>query len=301
MKKLLIATTALVMTAGMASAEVSLKGDARFGLRYNNATTIDGAAVVNSTVADYRARVTFNMSGTTDSGMGFGASFRADNAAAAAAGGAGTAWISGNWGKLTVGAVDAGSDSVGLGIADVGYNGLGVDDLAEGLYAASKNNVAYTNSFGAFSVGASYGLATSYTAAGTGDWSLGLGYDGGTFKAALGFDSAAGVDTITVGGGVKMDAISANVIYSMPDVGNDAWGVDFGYALNSATSLTVVYADNGTNAGYGVGVAHNLGGGAKLIGGIGSVQRTDTNGTVAAGDDFQATDTKAELGLTFSF
>ncbi|MDO5643913.1 MAG: porin, partial [Paracoccus sp. (in: a-proteobacteria)] len=38
MKKALFATTALVMTAGVAAAEVSVTGDARMGMRYESNT-----------------------------------------------------------------------------------------------------------------------------------------------------------------------------------------------------------------------------------------------------------------------
>ncbi|MGL4413330.1 porin, partial [Roseinatronobacter monicus] len=90
MKKLLLATTALTLSAGVAAADVSLTGDARMGFIY------DGDDV-NLTS---RARVTFTLSGETDTGMAFGGSFRADNAAGAAAGTGGSVFISGAFGRL---------------------------------------------------------------------------------------------------------------------------------------------------------------------------------------------------------
>ena len=77
MKKLLLATTALTLSAGVAAADpVSLSGDARMGLVY------DGDDVKMTS----RARVAFTLSGETDGGLAFGAGFRADNAATAAGG-----------------------------------------------------------------------------------------------------------------------------------------------------------------------------------------------------------------------
>ncbi|MDG2058479.1 MAG: porin, partial [Tateyamaria sp.] len=48
MKKLLLASTALVATAGMAAAEITFSGSARFGVTYNEGT---GAAIVDTAAA----------------------------------------------------------------------------------------------------------------------------------------------------------------------------------------------------------------------------------------------------------
>ncbi len=296
MKKLLIASTALVLVAGAAAAEVKMTGDARFGLRYNDAATINGVAVVEDFVAEYRVRAKFNFSGTTDSGMGFGAEFLVNGVTSAASDA--VVWVSDSWGQVTFGAVDTGDDSVGLGIAEIGYNGIGVDDIAESLYAGTAANVNYTGTFGAISVGLSYALPVSQTVAGSNDWAMGVGYAGDGFTVALGYDSN---EVLSIGGGVTMGAISAHVLFSDASTGEQAYGVDFGYKLNSATTLTAVFTQDDTRTGYGIGVAYNLGGGAKLIAGIGSVDRIDTAGTVATIDDFVTNDTKAEFGMTFSF
>ncbi|WP_372841132.1 porin [Phaeovulum sp.] len=280
MKKLLIASTALVMVAGAAHAEFKMTGDARFGLSYAN----DGSA--NETTAEARVRAKFNFSGTTDSGMGFGAYFLLN-------GKTGLTddfivYVSDSWGKVTVGLVDAGSDSVGLGIADIGYKGMDVDDVAESLYAESTNNVSYTGSFGAVSVALSAYIANSSAAsADEGDWSLGVGYEGDGFYVAMGYDvdDSASTEVLSLGGGVKMGAVSANMIYSFGDGTADAYGLDFNYKLNSATTLTFAYADDGADDAYGLGVAYSLGGGATLKAGIGNVQGT----------------TEAEVGMTFTF
>ena len=72
MKKLLIATTALVATAGVAAADVKLSGYGRFGLDYNG-----GAAVGTSkTQVNMRMRVNIDGSMTTDSGVTFGGRIR---------------------------------------------------------------------------------------------------------------------------------------------------------------------------------------------------------------------------------
>ena len=68
MKKLLIATSALVALTGAASAEVALTGDGRMGLVWDG----DNAQFSS------RVRARFNLSGETDSGLSFGGSFRVD-------------------------------------------------------------------------------------------------------------------------------------------------------------------------------------------------------------------------------
>ena len=109
MKNLLIATTALVATAGFAAADVTLSGAANFGL-LNNGT--DDAVMYNN------ASITAAMSGETDGGLTFGASLTVRNGddvdldtgdlqanpaahAALSATSFGNIHVSGGFGKLT--------------------------------------------------------------------------------------------------------------------------------------------------------------------------------------------------------
>lgn len=83
MKKVLFATTALIATAGVAAADVTISGYGRFGLDYNNANaktgvnkwgyTADGTSKTNLTS---RLRLNFDMSTETDAGVTLGAQFR---------------------------------------------------------------------------------------------------------------------------------------------------------------------------------------------------------------------------------
>ena len=68
MKKVLFATTALIATAGVASADIALSGAANFGVT-NNGAVGSRAEMYNN------ASVTAAMSGETDNGLSFGASF----------------------------------------------------------------------------------------------------------------------------------------------------------------------------------------------------------------------------------
>lgn len=84
MKKVLFATTALIATAGVAAADVTISGYGRFGLDYNNANARagdtnkwgyagNGSSKTNLTS---RLRLNFDMSTETDAGVTLGAQFR---------------------------------------------------------------------------------------------------------------------------------------------------------------------------------------------------------------------------------
>eukprot|EP00611_Tribonema_gayanum_P014162 TRINITY_DN25450_c0_g1_i1.p3 TRINITY_DN25450_c0_g1~~TRINITY_DN25450_c0_g1_i1.p3 ORF type:complete len:119 (-),score=13.59 TRINITY_DN25450_c0_g1_i1:4-360(-) len=112
MKLLLATTAALAMTAGMASAEISLSGSARMGI-------IDDFGDVGP-VFSSRVRIVFTASGETDTGLSFGASMRADQNGGNADGTANddsTVFISGSFGKLTMGDVD-GAAAAAVGQVD---------------------------------------------------------------------------------------------------------------------------------------------------------------------------------------
>jgi len=70
MKKVLLASTALIGFAGMAAADVTLSGSGRFGLVYGD----DGTT--SDTVLSYRMRVNIDASTETDAGVKFGGRIR---------------------------------------------------------------------------------------------------------------------------------------------------------------------------------------------------------------------------------
>lgn len=115
MKKLLLASAAMALSAGVASAQgVTISGDARMGLEYDDGRAEGNVANVQMTS---RARVIFTLSGQSDSGFTFGASFRADNAGASAGNRENTGsgvFVSGAFGRLTIG------DAAGAARARVG-------------------------------------------------------------------------------------------------------------------------------------------------------------------------------------
>ena len=163
MKKVLFATTALVLSAGFASAQVNLSGDARMGLMYNDTAT-------NTLTQSSRMRVNMTAGGETDGGLTWGATVRNSQGSAAA-----DVSIGGAFGTLTMGSPD-GADSVANKLSDVGFTGLGVDNQVEGNTSSSVGDsmISYAYSGGGFSAGISGDLTASIVAVGVGYSAHGL-------------------------------------------------------------------------------------------------------------------------------
>ncbi|AML50801.1 porin [Falsihalocynthiibacter arcticus] len=143
MKNLLIATTALVATAGVAAADISVSGDGRMGLVYNSQDTLlsgDSNIKISS-----RLRIGFSASGETDNGLSFGGFIRADNAGFNFDGGggvngrAGSVFISGSFGKLSMGDVDGAAKAAVGQVSGIGYTNL--SDINEITYLNSGTDL----------------------------------------------------------------------------------------------------------------------------------------------------------------
>ncbi len=272
MKKLLIASTALVASAGFAAADVTLGGSANMGVKYSSAGLPSG----NNTALHYEIDFDIKGSGTTDGGLTFGASVDIDQQITAASGNETAAqgitdpevFISSEFGTLTVGSVDPATD--GFGIADVGFDGVGVDDDAESIKNANTTaNVHYTVTFDAFTLAAAMHTVSN-------DYSAMLKYDFGDFDAAIGYardnstgDSAATLDVNSTFGDISVGGFYTDGTGTLAN----GYGVDFTYTMG-ATKIIVAYGDTdaaGDDADYGIGAEYNLGGGAVLAGGVGSV------------------------------
>jgi len=154
MKKLLIASTALVATAGMAAADITMSGYAEIGM------TDNGGAVGMEMHSDMD--VTFKLSGASDNGLTFGASIDLDEVSGgiASTGGPHAVHVSGAFGTLTMGDTDGALDKANAEVASLtsisdnhtahaGYNGgAGLD---------SGDILRYDTTYGGFGVSASIG------------------------------------------------------------------------------------------------------------------------------------------------
>ena len=339
MKKILLATTVLAATTGFAAAEVTLSGDARMGIisNFGDATTF---SLDESDLAfTSRARVKFTLSGSTDGGLEFGASFRADNAAAsnkatftpgtpgtpatpstpfipansgpdgiagnaddqaatpatvgtpgtpgtpgsvtnsssggAVNGDAGSVFISGAFGKLSMGHVSG-----------VGMTGLG--DLNESTFigngdGATDPSALYEYSTGDLTIYASTTNPGPDAAATADAYSVAAKYALGDYTVALGYESvnnATSDDHIIAGFSATFGAATVKANYGMANVGaieGNQYAVSVDYKFDAVT-VTAYYnnkEDIGAQEAYGLGASYDLGGGASVVGGYVKNQTTD--------------------------
>jgi outer membrane protein OmpU len=289
MKKIILATTVLVAGVSVAGAEVTLSGDARMGI--TKAATLNSDAQFSS-----RARLKFTMSGETDNGLSFGASFRADKATAAENGSSGSVFISGAFGKLEMGDVDSAAEAAVGQVAGVGFTGL--NDTNEvnyiGAGASEKDPVMlYTYTTGDFTVNLSANDSALST---TQSYGIGGSYKMGDYKFAVGYEDG-GADTKSyVGASGTFGAITAAfVAASQSSTVANRDGQEYALSLVYTTgpiAVTGFYKSddrpNAAVASYGLGASYDLGGGAKIVGGV-------------AADDAAGNDTAYDLGATFSF
>jgi len=281
MKKILLATTMLIGTAGFAAAEVAMSGSASMG--YKNAET----ALANDQEGSINHSITLgvSMSGESDAGLSFGASFDilANNGGALTNDGPGSVFISGAFGKLAMG--DVGDADAQGGISDVGYDGIGIDNLAESLDGAGSSTVRYTYSAGAISAS----VSTALSDANASEAAFGVKYTGEGFYVGVGYadnnqtpgadeDAEGQTTSVYVGGtfsGVTVDAMwsSLNSETNNADADREVYGLSASYTMDAIT-LTAAFSNTnevGVKSSSGVGVTYDLGGGASVAAGMGSV------------------------------
>ncbi len=219
MKRLMITCAALGLLAGGAHAQdemmaggLSLTGEAGLGLIWEGDRSLPGInyaadgdkdvdAVTHKSRANFLSKfdLKFAGSGVTDGGLTFGAGAkiearggqRQDNAEAVKDA---EVYIGGEIWKLTVGNLDPASN-MAHNLPDVGYDGLGVDDIAEraDIGGAGDANVAFDLDFGIGKVqltGATVSpRADNTTAKQKNEWGIGASFDAGPTTIALGADS----------------------------------------------------------------------------------------------------------------
>ena len=302
MKTLLLASTALVATAGIAAAEVSITGYAEIGV-------IGGDRYGDEAQWHTDIDVTFAMTGESDGGLAFGASVDLDETVEPGAFGAqneyGATWFLAYGGmRLDMGDTDGAYDAVlqevalaGASIADdetehSGYNGnSGLDGTHDGQIA----RVSYS------AAGFTAALSAEIDDSGVDDpvWGLGVRYvtdfGGAAIGVGLGYqtvdrDVLADIELI----GVSLDAklangFSAAINYAEADIEGQSdngtfIGVGVGYTMN-ALSIGVNYGEyedwaaksDPDSSGFGLAATYDLGGGLAAHVGYGSSDDVTVN------------------------
>ncbi len=286
MKKVLLATTALALSAGVAYAEVSLSGSARMGMNYDESRASDKIQL------EYRTRIVLTGSGETDSGLSYSAAIRMNDQTGTISHTSFGVTVSGAFGSLTVGSDSSASEYAVGDIAGVGYAYVGGEATAF-LTTSTGARVLYSYTAGDFTAYASAGSLGSDEYSIGGKYSLngltiGVGFeDDGVSKAtAASVQYAMGDTTVKA---VYMDTDDGNGAFTAGAVGRKQMGISAKHTMG-AISVAGFYMNNDNATGadtknYGAGVAYDLGGGAAVKAGVGS-----TGGN-----------TTADLGMTFSF
>ena len=327
MKRVLLATTALGLSAGMAMADVTVSGDGRMGVISDSDDDLRFSS---------RVRVTFTAAATLDSGLSAGGSIRADNAPGGASGTAGNVFLAGPFGTLSMGDVDPGAKAAIGHVDGVGYvnqgdpneisyqRGGGADEPALQYALPKMGPVRMYASLGmapvtdddgnavgdrreisadTLSVGAKADLAIA---------DMGSAWIGGGFEAVT-EDDADG--HLVLGAGASISGFTGKVVVGMQgrdtndsdgnpietdDDGNavdrdrEQFAVSAGYSAGQM-GVTVFYTDAtefGNAEAAGAGFEWKLGGGASLKAGF-----TNWPAQEQGAEDRQT----ADLGVTFSF
>ena len=296
MKKLLIATTALVATAGMASADITITGAANAGY-YSNLGNADAVTVAAPAVAAVpgnagtaaavvsaetfsdegiysNAGIVATMTGATDNGLTFSASVDAEagteidqgdfelDGAASGQFGFGAVSVSGAFGTLTFD--DGGIDNLyddDLTAADVSYatsiGGISLTVAADAQQSDDGLSISAGYTAGAMA----FTLATSDSAAGT-SASLALSYavsDAITLSAST--DQAGGAESVqTVGVSTAIGGVSL----AASSANDSTWDVDLGYTVGG---IALTYGTDETD-GWDATASYSLGGGASVKAGM---------------------------------
>lgn len=238
MKKILLATTAIVGFAGVASAaEIKLSGYAEIGIFDGNAANVE-------TQFHNDWQVNFNFSGETDGGLVFGGKVQIEenNSPAKINGDLRiddeNFFVAGVFGRVTLGEIDGAFD---WALSEI-YSGTSIQDdhsthagayFFTGLDGIYDNQIArYEYSFGDFGIAGSVELDDSNDPNKDTNYAI-----GGKWASNIsGFDVAAAV------------AYQDNSDYQL-------WGVSGSVAMSNGLSVSAGYADlDGTDDGVGNGI-----------------------------------------------
>lgn len=304
MKKFLIASTALTLSAGIAAADVTFSGYGRFGLAYNGGA----AAGTEKTTVAGRYRLNIDSSTTSDNGVTFGARLRIQNdighAVRGASGVTNAAQFYARFGafRLDVGNVAGAGDAAGLLYgADMGFapgsNLLGVSYAAytSNAYARERVGIQATYSAAGFTGRLSHIQADQFTSGTTNDeTAISVDYAFNQFAISAAYADNAGLiaDNKEYYLGLAYNAadFTVGLHYADSDVLDTTVGVYGNYKMG-ATTLRGYVARNDRNTNltktfYGIGADYALGGGVTLAG---KVERNT------------AKKTTADLGVRFNF
>ena len=300
MKKVLLATSALIATAGMASADVNLSGGARLGLVYSS-----GTGTADAIRFEKRFTINVDGSGETDGGLSFGGRIRLRSDEGDAAGGISSAnvYIGNDTWRVTVGNTDGAMlNRVGYFQGSVGLTGLGFRNVSFNIGTSSWGLASFSSrgnagqvirldfNVGDFGVSLSTDNRGNFAAAGAAhEDSIALSYNFGDWTVAAGYADEGAADIWSLSAVGKIGDFGLGLGYSDRSTVGSKVTLEGSYSFGS-TNVTAFVANTsedtvgsagiglaGNDTEYGIGFTHSLGG-ATLAGGI----VRDFTGTTAA-------------------
>lgn len=272
MKKILFATTALVASAGVAAADISVSGSAAMGL-YGDEAQADAS---DQSGVYSMMKVVITGSGTADNGMTFGASIDAS---------AGEDYDRGDFeydggesGTFGLGAVHVASGGLKITVDQDGIDDLSDDDNSHDIqidYSMGDFSVSVTNDIDGdngvseFSYKAGFSMAgISVTLSGNDlddSTAIDLGY---TVSDALGLtahiDQNGGDQETKVGMSYGMGAVGLTASYAMYDTADDDWDLGISYSEGAMS----VSASTDEESDWELTGSYDLGGGLSAEGGM---------------------------------
>jgi outer membrane protein OmpU len=146
-----------------ANAKIDLASIDAIIARTNATTNAAVAKASDTTVGKNRVRIAFAGSGTTDGGLTYGFSARADHSNTSTGG---SQYISGAFGKLSMGDLNGGDEQMVGNLSGVGSSGAGSHQ--EFAYQSSAHNIGYSVSMAGVSFAATTDLVRGADATKTG-------------------------------------------------------------------------------------------------------------------------------------
>jgi outer membrane protein OmpU len=207
------------------------------------------AKAQDTTVGKNRVRISFAGSGTTDGGLTYGFSARADHSNTSTGG---SQYISGAFGKISMGDLNGGDEQLVGNLSGVGSSGAGSHQ--EFGYQSSSHNLGYSVSMAGVSFAATTDLVRGADATATGSNSaMGVKWSGDMGGATVGI--AVGTSKI---GNVTEDSMSASVSMGGLSIKAVSHTNDNGPAQKLVGSTAQSFAVGGKNWIAGTAAADNL-------------------------------------------
>jgi outer membrane protein OmpU len=200
------------------TADIASLNSIRAALLTNTAVTAKAKAA-DTTVGMNRVRISFAGSGETDGGLTYGFSARADHSNTS---NGGSQYISGAFGKISMGDLNGGDEQMVGNLSGVGSNGAGSHQ--EFAYQSSSHNIGYSVSMAGVSFAATTDLVRGADATKTGSnsamgvkWSGDMG--GATVGLALGASKIGTVSEDSFSASVSMGGLSIKAVSHTNDNG----------------------------------------------------------------------------------